>query len=387
MMAELELIDITKLFGEQYALNGVSVTIAAGEFVSLVGPSGCGKSTLLKIVAGLTAPDDGEVFIRGERATNVEPSSRNVAMVFQNYALYPHLSAQRNIAMPLAMQKLGLLTRWSPRILQRRFAPHAVRQIDEAVLRAADMLRLRPYLDKKPGQLSGGQQQRVALARAIVRQPVAFLLDEPLSNLDAQLRVHLRAELAALHRTLEATILFVTHDQEEAMLLSDRIIVMRDGTVQQIGTPAQIYGQPANLFVAGFIGAPQINLAEVPIRQAGTVRAFGAEAVLEAGIPDAASVTVGVRPEHVLISAPDQSAEKARIERLETNGPTIYVHLSVAGLQRPLVARLEGDQQLPLAKHQIVGVSVRPDRLLLFGKSGRLLAQDPSRRPDARRHA
>src|SRR5512140_2823163 len=241
-MAGISLQGVTKSFGKNEVIHRTDIDIADGEFVVIVGPSGCGKSTVLRMIAGLETATQGEIRIGGERVNEVEPKDRNIAMVFQNYALYPHMTVYENMS-------YGLRIRRMPR-----------EEIRERVNRAAAILELSPYLQRKPRELSGGQRQRVAMGRAIVRQPAAFLFDEPLSNLDAKLRVQMRLEIQKLHRELRTTSIFVTHDQVEAMTLADRMIVMNAGVVEQVGRPIDVYDRPASLFVAGFIGSPAMNV-------------------------------------------------------------------------------------------------------------------------------
>src|ERR687889_268103 len=280
-MAELKLIDIKKSYGAVTIIHGVDLAIADGEFVVFVGPSGCGKSTLLRIIAGLEEVSVGEIQIDGQSVTNVPASDRGLAMVFQSYALYPHMSVYRNMA--FALENMGL----------------ARAEIDERVRRAAEMLRLTDYLDRKPKALSGGQRQRVAIGRAIVRDPKIFLFDEPLSNLDAELRVATRKELAALHGEIGGTMIYVTHDQVEAMTLADRIVVLRAGRIEQVGTPLDVYNHPANLFVAGFIGSPRMNLLPARVAASGQL-ALGNDSrpigiALGNGVPVGTDVTLGAR--------------------------------------------------------------------------------------------
>jgi lactose/L-arabinose transport system ATP-binding protein len=240
-MASLKLENIVKQFGQTEVIHGVSLQIEDGEFVVFVGPSGCGKSTLLRIIAGLEEATGGEVWIGGRQVNNVDPANRGVAMVFQTYALYPHMSVEENMGFGLRMAK------------------RPKQEIKERVTRAAEILQLTPYLKRRPKELSGGQRQRVAIGRAIVREPEVFLFDEPLSNLDGELRVQMRVELAKLHSELQTTMIYVTHDQVEAMTLADKIVVLNEGKIEQIGLPLDLYQRPANLFVAGFIGAPRMN--------------------------------------------------------------------------------------------------------------------------------
>ena len=291
-MSELSLEELTKVYPNGFkAVDGLSVDIADGEFLVLVGPSGCGKSTALRMVAGLEEITSGELSIGGESMNEVEPKDRNVAMVFQNYALYPHLDVEKNIGFALKLSGLP-----KP-------------EIDAKVLEAATILELEPLLKNKPAQLSGGQRQRVAMGRAIVRDPSVFLMDEPLSNLDAKLRVQMRAEITRLQHKLEATTLYVTHDQVEAMTMGDRVAVMKDGVLQQIASPSSLYDSPKNLFVAGFIGAPAMNLREAKLDNAAgewSLKVGGIKIPLARGILEkrrslagyeGKNIVVGIRPE------------------------------------------------------------------------------------------
>ena len=303
-MGALTLKAVTKSFGTVDVIKGVDLTVQEGEFCVFVGPSGCGKSTLLRIIAGLEDATAGEVAIAGRRVNEVAPAKREIAMVFQSYALYPHLTVRDN--MGLALKQAGI----------------ARAEITESVDRAADMLALGPLLDRRPAELSGGQRQRVAIGRAIVRTPKLFLFDEPLSNLDAALRVATRIEIARLHRQLGATMIYVTHDQVEAMTLADRIVVLRAGKVEQVGAPMELYNDPANTFVAGFIGSPQMNF-------------------LKAGALGMRSDTMGVRPEHIAISRESGQIEGtvSHVEKL--GGETlVYVNTAAQGL---LTVRLFGE--------------------------------------------
>ena len=251
-MASIELDRVRKVYeGGVVALEGMSLDIADGEFVVFVGPSGCGKSTALKLIAGLEEVTSGQVFIGGQDVTDAAPKDRDVAMVFQNYALYPHLTVRRNLGFALRMRRIP--------------ADEIERRVDSA----ARILGIHPLLDRRPRQLSGGQRQRVALGRAIVREPRAFLMDEPLSNLDARLRVLMRAEIGALHNRLKVTTIFVTHDQTEAMTMADRIVIMREGVIQQVGDPDEVYARPRNIFVAGFIGSPAMNFFRSTLKRNG----------------------------------------------------------------------------------------------------------------------
>ncbi|WP_448955431.1 ABC transporter ATP-binding protein [Labrys neptuniae] len=351
---------VRKQFGALVALPGLDLAIAAGEFVSLLGPSGCGKTTTLRMLAGLEQPTSGRILI-GERMVNdLAPSERDIAMVFQSYALYPHMSVAQNIAYPL----------------RKRGVPKAERPAK--VKAVADLLQLGPLLERRPRQLSGGQQQRVALGRALVREPKVFLLDEPLSNLDAKLRAHMRAELIELHRRLGKTMVYVTHDQLEAMTMSTRIAVMQGGTLQQFATPAEIYHRPANAFVAGFIGTPAMTLADGeiaagergPLLKLGELRLDlppGHLAVQPEGI---LKVTVGVRPEDVLLG---RGEGRASIRVVEPTGHESIV-LAKAG-DVAFTIRVPGDAGL--CPGDSVPFDLRRDHLHIFDReSGRRLNAD-----------
>ncbi|MFM7445739.1 MAG: ABC transporter ATP-binding protein [Tabrizicola sp.] len=264
-MGKIQLTKVRKAFGEVDVIPGIDLTIENGEFVVFVGPSGCGKSTLLRLIAGLEDTTSGVIEIDGKDATNLPPAKRGLAMVFQSYALYPHMTVRKNIAFPLKMAGMDQAEQ------------------DKRVERAAKVLNLSNYLDRRPGQLSGGQRQRVAIGRAIVREPAAFLFDEPLSNLDAALRVGMRQEISELHQSLKTTMIYVTHDQVEAMTMADKIVVLNAGRIEQVGAPLELYNHPRNLFVAGFIGSPKMNFIE------------GAEAAKHN------AQTIGVRPEHIRV--------------------------------------------------------------------------------------
>ncbi|OCP05686.1 MULTISPECIES: sn-glycerol-3-phosphate ABC transporter ATP-binding protein UgpC [unclassified Ensifer] len=286
-MSELQLKHVRKSYGTFEVIKGVDLDIKTGEFVVFVGPSGCGKSTLLRMIAGLEEITSGDLTIDGERMNDVDPSKRGIAMVFQSYALYPHMTVRENMGFAL------------------RFAGVPKAEIEQRVGEAANILELGPLLDRKPKQLSGGQRQRVAIGRAIVRHPKIFLFDEPLSNLDAELRVHMRIEIARLHKKLATTIIYVTHDQVEAMTLADKIVVMRGGVVEQVGSPLDLYDDPANLFVAGFIGSPKMNFLKGVVETGTDGRQVRLPEFGNATLPIAAkeaapgsTVTIGIRPEH-----------------------------------------------------------------------------------------
>ena len=323
-MAEIALRGVKKSYGKLQVIHGVDVDIANSEFIVIVGPSGCGKSTLLRMIAGLEVITEGEITIGGRVVNNVEPKDRNIAMVFQNYALYPHMTVYENMSYGLRIRRM----------------PPA--EIKERVQRAAKILELGEFLDRRPRQLSGGQRQRVAMGRAIVREPAAFLFDEPLSNLDAKLRVQMRLEIQKLHRELRTTSIFVTHDQVEAMTLADRMIVMNLGVVEQIGRPIDVYDDPASLFVAGFIGSPAMNF--LPGRRTGNSIDIGGglavelPAELRGGAPEA--ITVGVRPEHLEAGAGDGPGFRFKVDTVEALGADSLVHGTLGEGQ--IIARVDG---------------------------------------------
>ncbi|KAA1182810.1 ABC transporter ATP-binding protein [Rhizobium tropici] len=306
-MGSLQLKSIRKAYGSHDVLKGIDLEVKDGEFVIFVGPSGCGKSTLLRSIAGLEDVTSGAVLINGKDVTVTPPAKRGISMVFQSYALYPHLTVKDN--MGLGLKQAGT----------------AKAEIDSRVEKASSMLSLAPYLARRPSELSGGQRQRVAIGRAIVREPELFLFDEPLSNLDAALRVQTRLEIARLHRSLKATMIYVTHDQVEAMTLADKIVVLNAGAIEQIGSPMELYNRPANTFVAGFIGSPQMNF-------------IAAERLGQSG-----AKTVGIRPEHITLSR-DQGSWAAKVIHVEHLGADtiIYLESETTGL---LTTRLFGEHQ------------------------------------------
>ena len=331
-MAEVVLEDVVKAFGDVVAVDHVSFTIEDGEFIALVGPSGCGKTTTLNMVAGLIELTSGTITIGGRVVNDLDPKDRDIAMVFQNYALYPSKSVGENLAFPLQMRKL----------------PKA--EIETRVKRAAEMLSITQLLNRRPRQLSGGQQQRVALGRALVREPKAFLMDEPLSNLDAMLRVQMRTEIKRLHQELSTTVIYVTHDQMEAMTMADRIAVMSGGVVQQLGTPNEIYDHPANTFVAGFIGSPTMNFlhgqvgtegGETVIHGEGWALSLTAENAARARASTTGEVILGARHTNLTVLPESASAgEPARIYTVEPTGDLTYVHVWLGTQQ--LVASAPG---------------------------------------------
>jgi len=343
-MAELKLRNVGKTYaGGVVAVGGASVDIADGEFIVLVGPSGCGKSTILRMIAGLETITEGEVEIAGRVVNKLEPAERDIAMVFQNYALYPHMSVRKNM-------EYGLKNKGTPRP-----------EIDRRIAEAAETLQITQYLDRKPRALSGGQRQRVAMGRAIVREPAVFLFDEPLSNLDAKLRTQLRAELKDLHRRLGATFVFVTHDQVEAMTLADRIVIMSEGRIEQIGTPMDLYEYPASRFVAEFIGAPPMNVFDTA---APAGRAFAGVA---GGAPNGANA-VGVRPEQLRIGREGVEAEVMLVEAL---GAETLIHLRV-GEDRLILRDGHGSR---LQAAQTLRIETDPEAVVFFDAEGRTMAR------------
>ncbi len=332
-MASVEIRDVRKSFGATNVIHGVNIDIKDGEFVILVGPSGCGKSTLLRMIAGLENISAGDIRIGNRVVNDVPPKERDIAMVFQNYALYPHMTVKDNMAFSLKLRK----------------APKE--EIDSRVGKAADILGLKPLLERYPRQLSGGQRQRVAMGRAIVRDPQVFLFDEPLSNLDAKLRVAMRAEIKALHQRLKTTTVYVTHDQIEAMTMADKIVVMHDGIVEQIGAPLELYDRPANLFVAGFIGSPAMNLMKGKVQGGKFVSDNGVTLPLNGhAAAEGKPVTYGMRPEHLKISSDGAPAEVVVIEPM---GSETQVVAKMGGQDIVCVLRervdLKPGQQINLA--------------------------------------
>jgi len=315
-MASITIQSVSKSFGAVSVLRDIDLSIGDGEFVVLVGPSGCGKSTLLRMIAGLEDITGGEIRIDGRRVNEVAPKDRDIAMVFQSYALYPHMSVADNMSYSLRLRKT------------------AKERIAEAVQAAAGKLGLDPLLERRPRALSGGQRQRVAMGRAIVRHPKAFLFDEPLSNLDARLREQMRAEIKRLHKAIGATSVYVTHDQIEAMTLADRIVAMHGGIIQQVGDPLDLYDRPANLFVAGFIGSPAMNFIDGQCRGGAIETHDGSRIPLPAGLRTAEgqAVTVGVRPEHVrIVGAAEPGSHTARVDLVEPTGFGTIVHVRLLG--------------------------------------------------------
>ncbi|YBV96654.1 ABC transporter ATP-binding protein [Phyllobacteriaceae bacterium JZ32] len=346
--------NVSKSFGPVGIIHDVSMDIPAGAFAVFVGPSGCGKSTLLRMIAGLEDTSSGTISIEGRDVTQVEPAKREVAMVFQSYALYPHLTVYENMAFSLRLKK----------------QPKA--KIDEMVNEAARILHLEEHLNKRPAQLSGGQRQRVAIGRAIVRQPKVFLFDEPLSNLDAELRVQMRIELARLHKQIGATMIYVTHDQVEAMTLADRIFVLKQGRLQQAGKPLELYDDPDNQFVGGFIGSPAMNFLDGHVlgQDQGLLRieleGLGAElaARVASGIGEGTKIKVGLRPEHL---HPAETGFQAKVEMAEDLGGVSYLHARVAG-GKEIVVEMRGRRESLDGKS--VTLSADPSEVLVFAEDG-----------------
>ena len=373
-MATIELRTVRKRFGVHEVIHGIDLLIEDHEFIAFVGPSGSGKSTLLRMIAGLEEVSEGEVLIDGSPAQNVPPSKRGLAMVFQSYALYPHMTVAENMSFSLRLAGI----------------PKA-EQV-EKVRAVARILEMEPLLERKPRQLSGGQLQRVAIGRAMVRQPKAFLLDEPLSNLDAALQGQMRLELVRLHRELNTTMVYVTHDQLEAMTMADRIVVLNQGKVEQLGSPLELYQHPATLFVAGFIGAPKMNFLDAEIKAANDQNLIlmlttGASVAVPAPrekLSPGEKIKLGVRPEHLIVEpvapvashvapgfSPAHTLLQGEIEALEHVGPRAYIHTQLEDGTR-LVAQTGGDTQARIGDR--VAFRMRPEAAHLFNASGKALA-------------
>ena len=329
-MAAIELRGIRKSYGNVDVIHGLDLTINPGEFVVFVGPSGCGKSTLLRMIAGLEDVTYGDICIAGKDVTDLDPAKRGIAMVFQSYALYPHMSVRENLA-------FGLKIAHTPND-----------EVDRQVAVAAEILKIDSLLDRRPGQLSGGQRQRVAIGRAIVRRPQVFLFDEPLSNLDAELRVSMRIEIARLHRELGNTMVYVTHDQTEAMTLADKIVVLNEGNIEQVGTPRQVYEDPQSAFVARFIGSPRMNMIEGIVGDDGVFNAEGTCVQLEgvAGIAGADTrIKLGIRPEHLAPGPKSANSIEAHVDVAEYLGSTHFLYCTL-GNGETIVAELRGGDEV-----------------------------------------
>jgi multiple sugar transport system ATP-binding protein len=363
-MAGITINDVTKRFGTVPALRGVSLAVQPGEFVALVGPSGCGKTTLMRIVAGIERADSGRVTIAERDVTDLRAADRDVAMVFQSYALYPHLTVAQNIAVPLVMrrmsaaQRLPLLGAWWPGSRARR------REIQQQAAQAAALLGLGALLDRRPAQLSGGQRQRVALARAIVRSPKAFLMDEPLSNLDAALRVQTRREIVDIHRRVGATTLYVTHDQAEALTMADRVAVMFGGEILQVDAPDRIYTDPQDLRVATFIGSPRINTLPVEAREDGAVQLAGVP--LGLGTAARGALTLALRPED--LRADTRGPIEVAAEHVEFLGESLLLHGRLLHADAGVTLRLAPGSRVP---EGVFRLAFSAERALLFDAAGR----------------
>ena len=330
-MGRIVLDKVSKSFGSTEVIPPLDLTIEDGEFAVFVGPSGCGKSTLLRLIAGLEDVTSGEIQIDGAPSAKIPPAKRGLAMVFQSYALYPHMTVRKNIAFPLRMAKLD--------------AAEQNRRVEQA----AEVLNLTDYLDRRPGQLSGGQRQRVAIGRAIVREPKAFLFDEPLSNLDAALRVGMRLEISELHKRLATTMIYVTHDQVEAMTMADKIVVLRAGNIEQVGSPLDLYRTPRNLFVAGFIGSPRMNFIE------------GEEAAKHG------AATIGIRPEHIDVS-PTSGTWSGTVGVSEHLGSDTFFHIHETGLAPTITVRAGGE--VGFSHGDRIHLTPKPDAIHLFNAEG-----------------
>jgi len=342
----LELNKIYKSFGDVKVLKDVNLDINEGEFVVFVGPSGCGKSTLLRLISGLDNPTSGDIIIRGNRVNELPASDRDLSMVFQSYALYPHMSVRKNLSFGLE---------------NLRVEKH---EIDNRIQSAAKLLRIEELMERRPGQLSGGQRQRVAIGRSIVRKPIIFLFDEPLSNLDAELRMQMRIELSDLHEQLGNTMIYVTHDQIEAMTMADRIVVMRDGIIEQIGNPLDLYNSPTNKFVAGFIGAPQMNFLKGISVDEGIkiVSDFKINTNYEK-TDENEPVIVGIRPEHINVSLDGDGELKARIDNFEQLGSVTYIYLRLSN-EETLTVQLP--YQVLLKRNQEIAVTLDINNIHIF---------------------
>ena len=362
-MSDIKLRGVFKRFGKAEVIHGVDLDIDHREFAVFVGPSGCGKSTLLRMVAGLEEISEGDLMIDGERVNDLPPARRGIAMVFQSYALYPHMTVYENMAFALKLAK-------TPK-----------KEIDRRVREAGEILQIGPLLERKPKELSGGQRQRVAIGRAIVREPKVFLFDEPLSNLDAKLRVQTRIELAKLHGDLNATMIYVTHDQVEAMTLADKIVVLRDGYVEQVGSPLDLYRHPDNLFVAGFIGSPAMNFvqtnvtsvgdgqAEIALPGGSTIKIPCEPVALQAG----AKVTLGTRPEHMSERGAGDATIPGEVFVVERLGSESYLYIRTEGSSEMMVVKADGESEAKQGDMVHIGVAARA--VHLFDTDGRALSR------------
>jgi multiple sugar transport system ATP-binding protein len=341
-MASVTLRDIKKSYGAVQVIHGINLDIDDGSFVVLLGPSGCGKSTLLRSIAGLEAITSGDINIGDRRVNDVHPKDRNIAMVFQNYALYAHMTVKDNMSFSMTLAK-------KPQ-----------NEIDEKTAWAARILNLEPYLARYPRELSGGQRQRVAMGRAIVRNPAVFLFDEPLSNLDAKLRVQMRTEIKDLHERLKTTTVYVTHDQIEAMTMADKIVILKDGVIEQQGSPLDVYDRPNNLFVASFIGSPSMNLIKGTVHKGNMITADGSKIKLPVGhkAKDGQDIVFGIRPEHIEVG----EGFKAKVTVTEPTGPEIHIYADLGPDEICAVVR----ERLELKRDQMIDLRPMPDKIHLF---------------------
>ena len=358
-MADLKLRDVEKAYGTLKILHGINLDIKSGEFIVFVGPSGCGKSTLLRSIAGLEEITGGTLEIDNEVMNDVPPSRRGIAMVFQSYALYPHMTVYDNMAFGM------------------RIAREDKAEIDRRVRQAAEILQLTNYLDRLPKAMSGGQRQRVAIGRAIVRNPKVFLFDEPLSNLDAALRVATRIEIAKLKESMpDTTMIYVTHDQVEAMTLADRIVVLKDGRIEQVGSPMQLYKKPGNLFVAQFIGSPAMNILPAKVEKAGAATQILAEGGARAAVPIAtpadsagSQISFGVRPEDLFVAAGDKALFTGKVDFIEQLGEVQLVYVDIGrGAENPLIAKLPGNAKVE--RGAVIHLGAAAEDLHIFDASG-----------------
>ena len=350
-MSSVTIKNVRKNYGNLEVVHGIDLTIEDGSFVVLLGPSGCGKSTLLRMIAGLESVTSGDIEIQGKRVNDVHPKDRNIAMVFQNYALYAHMKVKDNMSFSLQLAK----------------RPQS--EIDEKVKWAAKILNLEPYLERYPRELSGGQRQRVAMGRAIVRNPAVFLFDEPLSNLDAKLRVQMRTEIKELHERLKTTTVYVTHDQIEAMTMADTIVILRDGYIEQQGSPLEVYDKPANLFVAEFIGSPSMNLMKGEATADGMRMADGTTLPLPEGhkAKPGQKIVYGIRPEHFTLGA----GTTAKVNVVEPTGPEIHIYADLGGQEVCAITQ----ERLKLSRDDAIQLSPRLDKVHIFdAESGKVLA-------------
>ena len=371
-MAEIELRSISKSFGSTEVIKSLDLSVSNGEFITIVGPSGCGKSTLLRIIAGLENQSSGDVIIDGNVVNNTRASERDLAMVFQSYALYPHLTVQQNMMVPLKLRRLSKLERFP---IIGWLMPNRRSKLDEImkkVQEASETLQITHLLDRKPGQLSGGQQQRVAVGRAMVREPVAFLMDEPLSNLDAGLRVHMRAEISELHRDLKTTFIYVTHDQAEALTMSDRMAVMMDGEILQLDTPNEIYNNPSNIRVAEFVGSPKINILQGECDEKGDIKCIGIKITDSIKLAQKGNISVGIRPEHMeLVTSNNENVFKGKIVYRENLGSDIFLHVTVNEGEQKIIVRSEPSMVINSAVGDQVMIGWDEQKVMVFDVDGK----------------